>query len=213
MPDDVEALLFVDLTCDMLTVRLECRDNVQLGVAGKLATASGDGTSIDHDRRPVHATHGHDNTRHVLVAARNRDVGVVPLSTHDSLDRVGNQVPRLQRVAHALCAHGDAITDANGVELHALEASLPYTLCNLVGQVHEMHVAGISRVPHGGAADLGLVHVVLREARSIQHCLRGALRLGLCDEATGLVESIFRDRLSCLANELVVGRAAQPGGL
>ena len=51
-----------------------------------------------------------------------RDVGVVPLGAHHGLDRVGDQVARLQRVAHALGAHRDAVADADGVEPHADQA-------------------------------------------------------------------------------------------
>ena len=48
-----------------------------------------------------------------------RDVGVVPLGAHHGFDRVGDQVARLQRIAHAVGAHRDAVADADGVEAHA----------------------------------------------------------------------------------------------
>lgn len=43
----------------------------------------------------------HDHTWHVLVATRNRNVGVVALRARHRLDRVGNQLAGLKRVTHA----------------------------------------------------------------------------------------------------------------
>lgn len=43
----------------------------------------------------------HDHARHVLVTARDGDVGVVALRTGDGLDRVGDDFAGLEGVAHA----------------------------------------------------------------------------------------------------------------
>lgn len=188
--DDVLALILVDLASDELAVSLESRDDVE-SLVSHLATSSSDGTSVDHDCGSVDSSHGHDDTGHILVATRERDVGVVPLAAHDGLDRVGDDVARLQRVAHTGGTVGHAVTDTNGVELHTLESSSLNTLVNLVTEVHQVHVAGVTRVPDRRNTDLGLVHILVGEASGVQHGLRGTVGLGLSDDGTSLVEGIL----------------------
>lgn len=57
-------------------------------------------TLSHHDGGAVDPSHGDEAPRHVLVAARDGDVGVVPLPPHDRLDRVGDDVARLEREGH-----------------------------------------------------------------------------------------------------------------
>ncbi|TKW50631.1 hypothetical protein CTA1_5680 [Colletotrichum tanaceti] len=195
--DDVEALLLGDLAGDVLAVGLEGGDDVD-GLAG-LAAAGLDGAAVDHDAGAVDAAHGDGDAGHVLVAAGQRDVGVVPLAVHDGLDGVGDDLARLQRVAHALGAHADAVRDADGVELVGDQADVLDGLAHDVGQVEQVHVAGVALVPDGRDADLGLVHVVIGEAGGVQHGLGGALGLGLRDVGRDLVQ-------------LVVGASGRGGG-
>ena len=63
--------------------------------------ARADRAAVDHQRRPIDPAHRDQAAGHVLVAAGKRDVGVVPLGLHHGFDRVGDQVARLQRIAHA----------------------------------------------------------------------------------------------------------------
>jgi hypothetical protein len=188
--DDVEALVLCDLAGDELAVRLEGGDDVDLLVLERLGAAGLDGAAVDHQGRAVDAAHGHDDAGHVLVAAGDGDVGVVPLAAHDRLDRVGDDLARLQRVAHALGAHGDAVADADGVELHAQQARALHALLDLVVEVHQVHVARVARVPYGADAHLRLVHVRLAHPRRVQHGLRRALRLGLRDVLGHRIELI-----------------------
>jgi hypothetical protein len=210
VPDDVEALLLVNLARNELTIGLERRDNIQLRVTGLGSATSSNSATVDHQTRPVHTAHGHDDTGHVLVASGNADVGIVPLSTHDSLDRVGDKITTLQRVTHALGAHADAVTDTNGVELHAVETGTLHTLLHLVVQAHQVHVARVSRVPDTADTHLGLVQVAVLHASRVQHGLRRALGLGLCDVAGDLVEvlCILRNRSRPL--EARGGRESSP---
>jgi hypothetical protein len=53
-----------------------------------------------------------------------------------------------------------------------------------------VHVARVTIEPNRGNADLGLVHVLLLEADSVQHGLRGTLGLGLGDVAGDLVKGL-----------------------
>jgi hypothetical protein len=54
-----------------------------------------------------------------------------------------------------------------------------------------VHVAGVSVVPDRRNTDLCLVHILLCEARSVQHGLGSTLRDGLCDIAGDLIQSGF----------------------
>lgn len=66
-----------------------------LGTEGRavdLADTRLDGTTVDDDSGSVDARSGHDTCRHVLVASWDGDVGIVVLSLHNSLDRVGNEI-------------------------------------------------------------------------------------------------------------------------
>ena len=69
---------------------------------GRVALA--DGAAVDHDEGPVVARGGHDNAGHVLVAAGDADVGVVVLRAGHGLDAVGDDLARLEGVAHACFA-------------------------------------------------------------------------------------------------------------
>lgn len=57
-----------------------------------LADTRLDGTTVDDDSGSVDASSGHDTCGHVLVASWDRDVGIVVLSLHNSLDGVGNEI-------------------------------------------------------------------------------------------------------------------------
>lgn len=117
------------------------------------------------------------------------DVGVVPLCRHNCLNTVSDQVSGLQAVAHAICAHGNAVRHANGVEAVAHHARLLHTVLDLLRQLHEVHVAGVALVPDGRDAHLRFAHILRLEARSVQHGLTGSLGLGLRDPAAVLVQS------------------------
>src|SRR5690606_18554285 len=134
--DDGAAGVFVDLACQVLAVALESRHDIEL-VAARSATRL-DGAAIDHDRRAIEPAHGHEAAGHVFVAARDRDQGVVPLAAHHGFDGVGDQVARLERVAHALGAHRDTVADAHGVEPHANQPGLVHAFLYLGGQVQQM---------------------------------------------------------------------------
>ena len=123
--NDVQTLLVSDRPGEILTVRLK-RGNDVARLA--LSKTRADGAAVDHQRRPVETRHRDDTARHVLVAARNGDERVVPLRSHHRLDRVGDEVSRRQRVAHALGAHREAVAHADGIEAETDQARTPTRL-------------------------------------------------------------------------------------
>lgn len=60
-----------------------------------------DGAAVDHEEGPVVARGGHDDARHVLVAAGDADVGVVVLGAGDGFDAVGDDLAGLEGETHA----------------------------------------------------------------------------------------------------------------
>ena len=82
-------LLLGNLFGEPLAVGLKGRDNIQI-LAVQMAGA--DGAAVDDDAGPIEPRNRHDRTGHVLVAAGEGDVGIVPLGTHDRLDGVGDDV-------------------------------------------------------------------------------------------------------------------------
>jgi hypothetical protein len=67
----------------------------------------------------------------------------------------------------------------------------------VLGQLVQMHIAGISFIPQASDADLRFIHVFFGQARAVEHGLRRALTLGLCNSATILVQ--FHGHLSDLS--------------
>ena len=106
-------LLLADAARQQLAITLEGRDDVE---TASLPLSGPNRAAIDHQRRSVETTHSHDAAGHVLVASRQRDIGVVPLRLHHRLDRIGDQITRLQGKAHPRGPHRQAIAHPDGVE-------------------------------------------------------------------------------------------------
>ncbi len=115
-----------------------------------------DRSAVNHDGRAIQPPHGDHAARHVLIAARNGNVGVIPLRRHQGLNRIGNQIARLQRKAHAIGAHGNAVAHADGVEAHADHARGLHAFFHFFGQVEQVHVARVAFKPHARNAYLRL---------------------------------------------------------
>ncbi len=156
------AVSIVDPAGEIFAVALKGRHDVER-LAVEMTGA--DRAAVDHQRRAIEPAHRDQAAGHVLVAAGERDIRVVPLRLHHGLDRIGDQVARLQRVAHAVGAHRDAVADADGVEPHADQAGRDDPLLDSIGQPFEVHVAGVALVPHAGDADLRLSACRLRSGR------------------------------------------------
>lgn len=135
------------------------------------------------------------------------------LGAHDGLNAVGDEVARLEAVAHAPGAHGDGVADPDGVESEADHAGLADAFAHGLGELEQVHVAGVPLVPHGGDPDLRLAEVGVGEADAVEHGLRGALRLGLGDARAVLVElGLVGDGGGADALEAAVAAAADGAG-
>lgn len=154
----------------------------------------------------------------VLVASRNGDVGVVVLRAHDGLDAVGDEVARLEAVAHAPGAHGDGVADPDGVEAEGHHAGLADAVPDGLGEAEKVHVAGVALVPDRGDAHLRLAEVGVGEPHAVEHRLRRPLRLGLRDARAVLVQLRLvghrggADALQAAAAAAGCGRRRRKGG-
>lgn len=141
------------------------------------------------------------------------------LRAHDGLDAVGDEVARLEAVAHTSGAHGDGVADPDGVESEAHHAGLADAVTDGFGEAEQVHVAGVPLVPYGGDAHLRLAEVGVGEADAVEHGLRRPLRLGLGDARAVLVElGLVRDGGGADAREAAAaatgggGRGGEGGG-
>jgi hypothetical protein len=76
-----------------------------------MVTSLHDRAAVEEDRREVETAHRHEHARQTLVATGEAQQGVVAVTVHHELNRVGNDLARDQRRLHALVAHADAVGD------------------------------------------------------------------------------------------------------
>ena len=151
--------------------------DVFVGAVGLAEIAGRDGAAVEHEAGDVEAREGHDGGGHVLVAAGDADEAVEGVAARDELDGVGDDLAGDQRGLHAFGAHGDAVGDGDGVELHGRAAGLANAFLDGFGDLAQMEVAGADLGPGVGDADDGLVQVVFGEADGAE--------VGACGGARG----------------------------
>ena len=154
-------------------VRAHALEDVQDGdlfraAVGLLQVAGSDGAAVEHEAGDVETSQRHDGAGHVLVAAGDADEAVEEVAAGDEFDGVGDDFAGDERGLHALGAHGDAVGDGDGVELHRRAACVADALLDGLGDVAEMEVAGADLGPGVGDADDGLVQVFFAETDAAQ---------------------------------------------
>src|SRR5690606_2820769 len=77
-----------------------------------------DGPTVDEDGRHVEPGQRHRETGQGLVTGAESDDGVEHVTAANELDGVGDDLAGDEGGLHALGAHGDAVGDGDGVELH-----------------------------------------------------------------------------------------------
>lgn len=63
------------------------------------------------------------------------------MSGSGSFDLIGDQIPRLERVGHPVCAHADAVADANSTELVGYNAGVGDGLFDALSEGEEVFIA------------------------------------------------------------------------
>ncbi len=136
--------------------------------------AGRDGAAVEHERGDIEPCERHHSAGHVLVAAGDGDEAVEEIPARDQFYRVGDDFTADQRSLHAFGAHGDAVGDGDGVELHRRAAGFADALLHRFGDMAQVEVAGADLGPRIRDADDGLVQVFFREADSAKHGARGS---------------------------------------
>jgi hypothetical protein len=131
--------------------------------------AGGDGAAVEHEAGDVEAGEGHDGAGNGLVAAGEGDDGVEGVAAGDELDGVGDDFAADEGGLHAFGAHGDAVGDGDGVELHGRGAGLADAFLDAGGEAAQVEVAGADLDPGVGDADERLAQVLVGEAHRFQH--------------------------------------------
>jgi len=140
-----------------------------LAVGADVEVAGSDGAAVEHEAGDVETRQGHDGGGHVFVAAGDADDAVEGVAASYEFDAVGDDFAGDERGLHAFGAHGDAVGDGDGVELHGGAAGFADALLDGFGDVAEMEVAGADLGPGVGDADDGLVEIFLGEADAAEH--------------------------------------------
>jgi hypothetical protein len=127
-----------------------------------------DGARVNDHAGDAEPDVGHRRCGDGLVAADEGDYRVEHVAPADELYGVRDQLAAHQARLHALRAHGYAVGDGDGVELHRGAAGLPDPLLDLLGEVAVVEVAGHGFDPLVRNPDYGLVQVLVREAHALE---------------------------------------------
>ena len=136
---------------------LEHADKVNGLAVGHMA--GGHRAAADHDRGDIGAEGAHEHARDDLVAVGDADEGVETVGLGHGFDAVGDDLPAGQGILHAGVPHGNAVADADGVELKRDAAGLTDGLLNEVRHLVQVHVAWDDFIEGIADADEGLVEV------------------------------------------------------
>lgn len=129
---------------------------------------------------------------YILVTTGDGDIPIIPLRTHNSLNTIRDQIPRLQAVTHPSGPHRNRIAHPDRIKPKPNHSTLPHPLFHGLGQAQQVHVARVAFVPDGGNPYLGLSHVLIGEAHAVQDGLGPALGLGFGDLGAVFVEFLGR---------------------
>src|SRR5687767_4498501 len=98
MANDILTFRIANGIRDVFAITLKSRNNIE---GSALAMPGPDRPTIKHQCRTIYASHGHDDPRHIFITTRYGNETVVPLSAHDRLDGIRNEIAGLKRKAHA----------------------------------------------------------------------------------------------------------------
>ncbi len=128
---------------------------------------------VEDETGDAEARNGHRRARDGLVAAAQRDHAVEVVAARHELDGVCDHLTADERGSHAVGAHGDAVVDRDGVELHGRAAGRADALLDRRGELPEVVVARANLDPRIGQADDRLAEGLVIEARRLEHRARG----------------------------------------
>ena len=138
-------------------------EDILNGDVAAVVAAGQNRAAVEDDARNVEPQQRHGGAGDGLVAGHQRHDAVEHVAARHQLDGIGDHFAADQRGLHALGAHGDAVADGDGVELHGRAAGGADAFLHLDGQLAQVVVAGHGFDPGVGDADDGLGKVVVGE--------------------------------------------------
>ncbi len=154
-----------DLAVEVLAQALEDlreADLLALVVAGQHGAAG------DQNHGDVQPGRGHDHAGHDLVAVGDEHQAVHPCALAMISTESAMTSRRHQGVVHALVVHGQAVADADDVELQRDATALVHAVLDLLGDGVEVHMPRDQLVVRVGDADERAVGVAAADAESAQ---------------------------------------------
>ena len=137
-------------------------------------TAGEHRTTADDDGRKIDAGGGHQHAGDDLVAIGDENEPVKGVGPDNDLDGVGDQLAAGEGVFHAQVVHGEAVADADGVDLKGGAARHANATFGGVGDRPEGLVAGDHFVVGADDADEGLLHFTIGTAECSQQGAMGS---------------------------------------
>jgi hypothetical protein len=126
--------------------------------------AGHDGSAVENDSRYVQAQQRHAGAGNGFVAGNQRHNAIEHVAAGDEFDGIGNDLAAYQRGLHSFRAHGDAIADGDGVELHRRAAGFANAARDVHRQFAQMEVAGHGADPRIGDSDNGLFQILVSKS-------------------------------------------------
>ena len=146
------------------------------------------GAAIEHQAGKIQPRQRHGGGGNGFVAADDADDGVEHLPAAHQFDGIGDDLAAHQRGAHAFGAHGLAVGNGDGVELHGRAAGGANAFLHLGGEPAQVKVAGHGFDPGVGHADEGTAQVLVGESDGFEHGARRSLVAPVGDAATAMFE-------------------------
>ena len=140
-----------------------------------------DGAAIEHDAGDVEAEQRHGGAGDGFVAGDQGDDAVEHVAALHELDGVGDHLAADEGGLHALGAHGDAVGDGDGVELHGGAAGGADAFLDFDRELAQVVVARHGLDPGIGHADDGFGQIFVGEADGLEHGSRGGAVSSLSD--------------------------------
>ncbi len=119
----------------------------------------------DEHRGDVETQRGVEHPRRDLVAVGDTDQCVGTVGVDHVLHRVGDQLPRWERIEHPPMSHGDTIVDGDGIELLGHTARLFDAVSHQLTEILQVDMAGDELRERVGHRDDGLLEVVVLHSR------------------------------------------------
>ena len=130
--------------------------------------AGSDAAAVESQARDVEPGEGHGAGGDGLVAANDDDQGVEGVADGGDFNGVGDDLAADQRGAHALGAHGDAVANGDGVDLHGSPAGGADAFLDALGHAPVVEVAGHGFDPLVRHADDGPGQICIGKADGLE---------------------------------------------